>query len=61
MTIGLRPCVSRSRRKASAICGANSRSVISTSTSQWSICQASSGASSRVFSVFSTAFSAGTA
>ena len=41
--------------------GANSRSVISTWASQWFICQASSGASSRVFSVFSTAFRAGTA
>ena len=41
--------------------GANSRSVITTCASQWFICQASSGASSRVFSVLSTAFSAGTA
>ena len=61
MTIGSRPCSDSSKRSASFITGANSLSVISTSASQWFICQASSGASRRVFSVFNTAFTAGTA
>ena len=61
MTTGSRPCSSRNRRSACAMVGANSRSVMTTADSQWFICQASSGASSRVLSVFSTAFNAGTA
>ena len=48
-------------RSASPITGANSRSVITTAASQWFICQASSVASSRVFSVLMTALSAGIA
>ena len=48
-------------RNALLIAGENSVSVISTHASQWFICQASSEASSRVFKVLSTAFSAGTA
>jgi hypothetical protein len=61
ITVMLRPCCSRNSRSAWATVGANSRSVSSTLASQWFICQASKGASSRVFSVFSTAPSAGTA
>jgi len=61
MTMTSRPCCSRSRRSAALVVGANSRSVSSTAASQWFICQAMSAASSRVFSVLSTAPSAGTA
>jgi hypothetical protein len=61
ITVTVRPCTSRSAASAGPMVAANSRSVISTVASQWCICQASSGASSRVFKVLSTALSAGTA
>jgi hypothetical protein len=61
MTTGSRLCSLRSSCSASCMTGANSRSVITTCASQWFICQARSAASRRVFNVFSTALSAGTA